>query len=131
LDAWGISSAAVLLSAKLPSNVQNAATTATYRRSKQAPKSRATAAEGGRRATRTNATLPGSGKETRDHASARAGVRAAATPAREALAPCDILNSLPPGGDQGLTANDGLSNPDTMKAGSSESLATRHVDDLE
>jgi hypothetical protein len=93
LDAWGISSAAVLLSAKLPSNVQNAATTATYRRRKQAPKSRATAAEGGRRATRTNATLPGSGKETRDHASARAGVRAAATPAREALAPCDILNS--------------------------------------
>jgi hypothetical protein len=54
---------------------------------------RATAAAGGRHACRTNATHPGGGKENNDHASARAGVRAAATPARVALEPCDILNS--------------------------------------
>jgi hypothetical protein len=64
---------------------------------------RATAAAGGRSAYSANATLPGGGKDTRDHASARAGVREAATPAREALAPRDILNHLPPGGDQTLT----------------------------
>ncbi len=54
---------------------------------------RATAAAGGRHACSTNATHPGGDKDTRDHASARAGVRAAATPARAALAPCDILQS--------------------------------------
>jgi hypothetical protein len=66
---------------------------------------RATAAAGGRYSCSTNATHPGGGKENNDHASARAGVRAAATPAREALAPCDILNHLPPGGDTALTAD--------------------------
>jgi hypothetical protein len=42
---------------------------------------RATAAAGGRHTCRTNATHPGGSKENNDHASARAGVRAAATPA--------------------------------------------------
>ena len=45
-------------------------------------------------------THPGGGKETEAHASARAAVRAAATAACAALAPCDILQSPPPGGDQ-------------------------------
>jgi hypothetical protein len=101
----GISSAAIHLRAEHPSSTQNAATTAAFRRLQQAQKRRATAAAGGRYAKRTNATLPGGGKDIRDHASARAGVRAAATPAREALAPCDILNFLPPGGDEELTAD--------------------------
>ena len=51
----------------------------------------ATAAGGGRHACKTNTTHPGGGKDNNDHASARAGVRAAATPARAALEPCDIL----------------------------------------
>jgi len=38
-------------------------------------------------------TNPGGGKESSDHASARAGVRIAATPARAALVPCDILKT--------------------------------------
>jgi hypothetical protein len=48
----------------------------------------------------------GRGKENSDHASARAGVRIAATPARAALVPCDILNFLPPGGDPTSRIND-------------------------
>jgi hypothetical protein len=48
-------------------------------------------------------THPGGGKETEAHASARAAVRAAATAACAALAPCDILQSPPPGGDQPFT----------------------------
>ena len=131
LGTWGISSAATLLRAEHRSSTQNAATTAASRSLQQAPKRRATAAAGRGWATRTNATHPGGGKEIGDHASARAGVRVAATPAREALAPCDILNSLPPGGDQELKAVEGLSDPDTMNGVSSESLATRHADDLE
>jgi hypothetical protein len=50
-------------------------------------------------------THPGGGKETEAHASARAAVRAAATATRAALAPCDILQSPPPGGDQEVAAN--------------------------
>ena len=58
----------------------------------------ATAAAGRRQACKTKATNPGGGKESNDHASARAGVRIAATPACAALVPCDILKFRPPGG---------------------------------
>ena len=58
----------------------------------------ATAAAGRRQACKTKTTNPGGGKESSDHASARAGVRIAATPARAALVPCDILKFRPPGG---------------------------------
>ncbi len=65
---------------------------------RQPQKRRATAAEGRRQACKTKTTNPGGGKESSDHASARAGVRIAATPARAALVPCDILKFRPPGG---------------------------------
>ena len=58
----------------------------------------ATAAASRRQACKTKTTNPGGGKESSDHASARAGVRIAATPARAALVPCDILKFRPPGG---------------------------------
>jgi hypothetical protein len=99
LGTWGISNAATLPKAEHPSSARNAAIAAASRSIRQAPMRRGTAAPGGRWVQRTNATLPGGGNDTRDHTSARAGVRAAATPAREALAPCDILNHLSPGGD--------------------------------
>jgi hypothetical protein len=63
-----------------------------------AQKSQTTAAAGRCQACKTKTTNPGGSKENSDHASARAGVRIAATPARAALVPCDILNFLPPGG---------------------------------
>jgi hypothetical protein len=53
----------------------------------------ATAAAGRHQACKTKTTNPGGGKESSDHASARAGVRIAATPARAALVPCDILKT--------------------------------------
>jgi len=58
----------------------------------------ATAAVGKSQACKTKTTNSGGGKESSDHASTRAGVRIAATPACAALVPCDILKFRPPGG---------------------------------
>ena len=71
----------------------------------RASRRHATAAAGGRWAGRALTTIPGGGKDTEAHASARAAVRAAATAACAALAPCDILHPPPPGGDQELAAD--------------------------
>jgi len=76
-----------------PSSDRNAAIPAASRPLRRDPKSRATAAADRHQACKIKTTNPGGGKESIDHASARAGVRIAATPARAALVPCDILKT--------------------------------------